>query len=244
MTLRIASYNILLGGEDRLTEIAAVLRKIDADAVALLEANSREKAEALADALEMQLAFGEANSPFHVAWLSRLPVLGSENHRLPDLAKTLLQADIEWEGELLSLFATHLGSRYDKAQPAQEVPLILKVLGTFAGRSHLLVGDFNAIRFGDPVGTPPPGSTWRIDPHDPATGAAIGYVLDADYLDCYRALNPLTPGFSYKSEHPWLRLDYVFASPEMAERLLRCDFVTGEGMDKASDHLPLWAEFQ
>ena len=42
--------------------------------VALLEANDRESAARLAGDLGLDLVFGDANSDFHVAWLSRLPV--------------------------------------------------------------------------------------------------------------------------------------------------------------------------
>src|SRR3954454_12731337 len=151
---------------------------------------------------------------------------------MPGLAKTLLEIEVPWEAQPLNLFATHLGSRHDKPQPAQEVPLILDVLRPLRGRPHLLVGDFNAVLYGDPVGTPPAGVQWRVDPHDPTTGAAIGFVVDAGYLDCYRAVHSQALGYTYKSEHPWLRLDYVFASPEMAARLKGCDLVAGEGMEQ------------
>jgi len=67
MTLRILSYNILWGGEDRLPLIARVIQLQQPDVVALLEANSRPKAEALSQQLGMSLIFGNANSAFHVA---------------------------------------------------------------------------------------------------------------------------------------------------------------------------------
>src|SRR5947208_10023395 len=65
MTLRILSYNILWGGEDRLPLIARVIQLQQPDVVALLEANSRPKAEALSQQLGMNLIFGNANSAFH-----------------------------------------------------------------------------------------------------------------------------------------------------------------------------------
>jgi len=48
MALRILSYNILAGGEDRIPLIANVIQKQKPDVVALLEARSRSNAEALA----------------------------------------------------------------------------------------------------------------------------------------------------------------------------------------------------
>ncbi len=83
MALRVLSYNILVGGENRLPLIANVIQKQQPDVVALLEANSHVNAELLAQQLQMNLTFGEATSEFHVAWLSKLPVISAKNHCLP-----------------------------------------------------------------------------------------------------------------------------------------------------------------
>ena len=73
MTMRILSYDIFAGGEDRLSHLARVIENQRPDAVALLEARSRSHAEKLAQQLKMELIFGEANNGLdHVAWLSRL----------------------------------------------------------------------------------------------------------------------------------------------------------------------------
>lgn len=92
MALRLLSYNILHGGEDRLPLIASVIQGQRPDMVALLEANSHSNAEELAQQLGMNLTFGEANerTQTHIAWLSRFPVMHAENYRLPVFAKTLL----------------------------------------------------------------------------------------------------------------------------------------------------------
>lgn len=55
MALRLLSYNILAGGEDRLSLIAGVIQQQHPDVVALLEARSRSNAEALAHQLGMHL---------------------------------------------------------------------------------------------------------------------------------------------------------------------------------------------
>src|SRR5207253_2945784 len=133
MAFKVLHYNIREGGGGRLPAIASIIRRHSSvaapDAVALLEANDRANAELLARDLDMHIAFGEANSPFHIAWLSRLPVLRRHNHRLPILAKTLLEIELPWEGTqgsegpeppALPLFATHLASRHDYRQPPDE----------------------------------------------------------------------------------------------------------------------------
>jgi endonuclease/exonuclease/phosphatase family metal-dependent hydrolase len=191
----------------------------------------------------MQLVFGEANRGVHLAWLSRRPIHQSKNHRLPLLAKTLLEIVVEWEGMVVRLFATHLASRWDPRPPAEEVPAILAVLRPLAEQPHLLVGDFNALHPDDAVGIPPHGVEKRGDALPGAPRQAIRYILDAGYLDCYRLLHPGEPGYTYPSDAPWLRLDYLFATPLLARRLVACDVVADEQACGASDHLPVWAEF-
>src|SRR5215467_3133450 len=85
MTIRILSYNILAGGEDRLPLIASVIHHQQPDVVALQEARSRSNAEALAHQLGMSLTLGTAQNTNqdHVVWLSRLPVIHAQNHPFP-----------------------------------------------------------------------------------------------------------------------------------------------------------------
>jgi endonuclease/exonuclease/phosphatase family metal-dependent hydrolase len=191
----------------------------------------------------MDLVFGEANGPLyaHVAWLTRLPVARAENHRLPALAKTLLEVD----AGSATLFATHLASRHEIELYPQtgEVRAILDVLRGRSDAPHVLVGDFNALRLGDPVGVPPPGVLPRGDALPGAPRRTLGPLLAAGFLDCYRAIHRDDPGFTYTAQTPWLRLDYVFASPQLAPRLRSCEVVREAEAARASDHLPLCAEF-
>jgi len=77
--LRLVTWNIWNGGEGRVDEIERVLREQQADVVALQEANDRETIETLGSRLGMEVVYGDANSAFAVAWLSRLPVTRTRN---------------------------------------------------------------------------------------------------------------------------------------------------------------------
>ena len=58
--------------------------------------------------------------------------------------------------------------------------------------------------------------------------------------------NPKDPGFTCPAGSPAGRIDYIFASPELAERLSACYHITesnGLRGEEASDHLPVVAEF-
>jgi exodeoxyribonuclease-3 len=242
MTFRVLSYNILCGGNDRLPLIAKVVRAQRPDAVALLEANGQSGAETLARDLGMHLVYGQANSEFAVAWMSYPSIEGSRNHRLEALANTLLEVGVIWNGVLLSLFAAHLihgRTAADAHHRAVEVQAILDVLHLLAGQPHLLVGDFNAVHPGDPIGTPPLGEKKACVARHP-----IHLILEAGYVDCYRKLYPDVAGYTYTSHNPWLRLDYVFASPSITAYLCASGVVTGREAKQASDHYPIWAEFE
>lgn len=219
--MKVLSYNIQDGGRARRSLIAAIVLGQDPDAVALIEANDLDSAGLLARDLDMELVVGEVANGHQVVWLSRLPVRHAENHRSPRLAKTLLEIEILSDlDEIVSLFATHPGSRHDVPQPADEIPVILDVMRRPADRPHVLVGDFNALHPDDPVGSPPPGVVKRGDAVDGAPCPAIRQLLTAGYLDAYRVLHPDDPGYTYLADTPWLRLDYVFLSPDLAGRLV------------------------
>lgn len=241
--MRVATYNIWNGGEGRLEEIARVLRSVDADAVALIEATRRDNAEALARTLGMELVFGEARLGVHLAWLTRLPVRRAKNHRPPLLAKTLLELEVETAGGPLRLFATHLASRHDPRPASEEMPAVLEAMRAAGDAPHLLAGDLNALTVGEAVGTPPPGVEKRGEAVDGVPRLAIAPLLEAGYVDCFRALHPDEPGYTYLAWAPWLRLDYLFASPALARRVREAAVERGDPAARASDHLPLWAEF-
>jgi exodeoxyribonuclease III len=244
MTLTVVTYNVREGGAGRVDSLAAVLRTTGADAVALLEASERTVAADLAALLGMELVFGESRGPLgmHVAWLTRLSVRRAENHALPQLAKTLLELEVEWAGAPLRLFATHLTSRHEETRypREREVAAILAVLET-AGPQRILVGDLNALHPDDLVGAPPPGVEPRGDALPGASRAVLRRFLAAGYVDCFRRLHSDEPGFTYPAAAPWLRLDYVLAPRSLAARVGRCEVVTAEPAATASDHLPVLA---
>ena len=79
-----------------------------------------------------------------------------------------------------------------------------------------------------------------------APRGTISLLRSAGYVDCFHRANLSAPGFTCPSAAPAGRIDYIFASPELAGRLDTCTVLTaGDNVtgDKASDHLPVSAEF-
>lgn len=71
-------------------------------------------------------------------------------------------------------------------------------------------------------------------------------LLKEHYVDSFRHTNPSETGFTCPASAPAGRIDYIFASSELAERLQDCYvIVEGEGLrgSDASDHLAVAAAF-
>jgi endonuclease/exonuclease/phosphatase family metal-dependent hydrolase len=79
-----------------------------------------------------------------------------------------------------------------------------------------------------------------------APRAGIELLHSVGYVDCYRRIQPEKSGFTFPARTPAARIDFIFASPELAERLSGAYVVVkvaGVRGDEASDHLPVFAEF-
>jgi endonuclease/exonuclease/phosphatase family metal-dependent hydrolase len=75
---------------------------------------------------------------------------------------------------------------------------------------------------------------------------SIRLLRAAGYVDSYRRIHPQALGFTCPAAAPAGRIDYIFASSDLAERLETCyPIVNGDGLpgSQASDHLALAAEF-
>ncbi len=75
---------------------------------------------------------------------------------------------------------------------------------------------------------------------------SISLLRKAGYIDCFRMKNPYDPGFTCPAGSLAGRIDYIFASPELARRLfISYRIAEGNGFrgEEASDHLPVFAEF-
>ncbi|HEU0026662.1 MAG TPA: endonuclease/exonuclease/phosphatase family protein [Ktedonobacterales bacterium] len=248
MALRVMTYNILKGGGERIPYIRDVIRGQSPDAIAIQEANDRDLIESLARELEMRLVYGEANSAYHMAWLTSLPIRRSENHRLPELRKTLLELEVEWAGQPLRLYNIHLKANPEgESQRMEEIQAILRVVGPASAEPRLLVGDLNSIgphdRYIGDIQFPDEDVAFAERAYR-LPRQVIPAVLAAGYVDIYRALRPESEGYTAKTPTPVVRLDYIFASPTLAARAVSCDRVEGSLPVYTSDHLPVRADFE
>jgi endonuclease/exonuclease/phosphatase family metal-dependent hydrolase len=79
-----------------------------------------------------------------------------------------------------------------------------------------------------------------------APSGGIDLLHEKGYIDCFRAIHPSEQGFTWPAPLPSGRVDFIFASSELAGRLTACEVILeGEGIqgNQASDHLPVVADF-
>ena len=252
--IRLLTYNILKGGQEREAQIVEVIRSVGPDVVVIQEVLEPDRLRQIATALGMSpyLAQSQGRLPLRVGLLSRLPVLDFRTLRLWPVWPGCLQATVQLaNGHSLTVFGVHLAAYYPwfiELWRTYQVRALLRYIRRAAPGWHLLAGDFNAVAPGDRAslaGAPlwVRAQTWfqlgRVPRRAPKP------LLDAGYVDCFREMHPEEDGFTLPSTSPQVRLDYVFAAPPLAGALNACRVITSpKAVTSASDHLPVLAEFR
>ena len=168
--IRVATYNILLGGERRSDLVRNVLRRVDADVIALQEVHEVDRAGDLARELDMEMFLGEPSdpaSPMHTAILTRLPVRAWRNRRHHGrMLRSHLHCDIETGGTelpVIGVHCLHLAARFGdrnkgEARRIREIGAVLTDIADEPALPHMLIGDFNALS----PGTPPAQANFGV----------------------------------------------------------------------------------
>lgn len=224
MTLTVATYNIhrSIGtdGREDVGRIAAVIEELDADILAIQEAEARpsrtggNQAEELARRLNMELIEGpllfEGNGHYGNALLSRLPLQPLRRHRFPRMgreARGFIHAEGLVEGQPWHVIATHLDLS-GRARSAQLNQLAGELM--HAPYPSLLMGDLNE---------------WRKWTRALASLRSVGTLL------------PPLP--SFPSRYPVFPLDRIIVR---GARVLDGPSVHRTALSRrASDHLPVRA---
>ncbi len=302
---RILSYNILVGGTNRVDRLAKIIRSSQPDIVGLIEAVDEQVVKELARELGMQYRLsgrGQDEEGWQAAILSRLPILYSKTYTNEILTKQpLLEAGMqEPNGQCFTVFVTHLTADFGKGKKAylarrREVQEILQIMAAKRGIKHILMGDFNSLAPGECLKgssfvkySSEPNLYYQLNPSGSIQPPDLNFVLPpslrvlkpllefiprskilsnlldgigffytprggidllskAGYVDCFRFLHPHEKGFTWPAPIPSGRVDFIFASSELALHLSNCEvIVEGEETlsETASDHLPLFADFK
>ncbi|MGH9015957.1 MAG: endonuclease/exonuclease/phosphatase family protein [Acidimicrobiia bacterium] len=204
--------------EARQPAIAATLRRVDADVVALQEVwgevGGSSQAATLAEGLGYHHAFApgfdDGDLAFGNAILSRWPIAATEAKPLPTLEgvdelRVALKAEIDGPRGRFEVYTTHLNWRYDESRVRQlQVRALAEMMAESRGRTYpaILCGDFNAEPDSDEV---------RM-----LTGRAAVPVPRLVFVDAWDVAGD-GPGYTWANANPFAardleadrRIDYV-----------------------------------
>jgi len=254
--MRLASYNILDGGEGRADPLTEVLIAQRADIIVLVEADDAAVLERIAGRMEMDFVHGQGQKSSD-AILSRWPIRDSINHAplRKNISKSLLEATIaQPSGPQWIVGAVHLHARATAEDEDTRLTELADVMDVFASRRrdslpHLLAGDFNA---NAPI--------QRIDPARckeatrRAWEANVGKIprrvvqklLDAGYLDSLQVSRGEAAGDlgTFSTQCPGQRVDYIFTYGVAPARITAAWVERDRLAQFASDHYPVGVEIQ
>jgi exodeoxyribonuclease-3 len=227
--------------------LAAVVTHCAPDVVVLQEAIRPGVVEALAAATGM-ITWG-AKPNHSLGFMSRVPIAHHRWHQPAASRRAFLE--IVPEGPAPRIFGVHLTavhSNWTERRRVRELRAILQGVARHQEGFHVLAGDFNTLAPGEAL------DLRKLPPRLRAvvwlTGRQIRWetiqiMLDASYIDGYRALHPGDPGYTFPTWDPHVRLDYVFLPLAWSRRLTDCTVVADHpALAQASDHLPLLAELE
>jgi exodeoxyribonuclease-3 len=228
----------------RVEPLARVIAGCNPDVVLLQEATEPAVVEAIASRAGMR-EWG-AFAGRSLAYISRQPVTAA-TWRQPRFSRHAFNEIVAASGP--RLFGVHLSAvhaAWTERRRTFELRSLLKSVKEHEHGFHVLAGDFNTLAPGEDLDLrqlPP-----RLRPFVWLSGGRVRWrtieiVLDAGYVDAFRARHPADPGATMPAARPHVRLDFVFVPQAFRNRLVRCDVVRGADAEVASDHLPLVADF-
>jgi exodeoxyribonuclease III len=258
--MRVLTYNLLAGQDDdvlRLQEAALLLRAAQPDVLVLNEAtllglDDGARLRELEAVLGMHGTLALARSGYHVALLVRdatATTVESVESVAGPLSHVALVAKLRFGSHELQVVGAHLDP-FSADRRLQEVEWVLKRIDP--ARPRLLLGDLNAISPRDAATARP--ETWverYRARHLDASGAIDVRALDAlersGLIDVHAALHretvPTRPTARFaRADRPSQRLDYIFASADLARTAIACAPFEHAGAETASDHRPLYAD--
>ena len=230
-TLRVVTYNIHrcrgIDGRTRPDRIAAVLKSVDADVIALQEVvgagpHGGGNVESIGAALGMGWVMAEArqfrNHQFGNAVLSRLPITRHLEHDLSWKTcepRCLQRADIAVDGHTLHIYNVHLGTAIlERRHQAQRLATI--VSDRHVPGPKLVLGDFNE---------------WM---------RGLATSLLSEKLNSVDLGNYLPRRRTYPGLFPVLHLDHIYYAGRL--EIVGIELPRTRLSLVASDHLPLVAD--
>ena len=231
--MKLVTYNVHkcrgMDGRTHVRRVAAVLREIDADIVALQEVFASEhgrqsQVEIIAEELGLESAVGRTRyldgRPYGNAILSRWPIISWSQMRLPWTRREqrgCLRVDLDTPRGVIHAFNIHMGTSYFERRHQIRSFLKHEYLHNGLSGPRVLVGDFNE---------------W------------VSGLTTKTLRDKFESLNMqlhIQRRKSYPGILPFLHLDHIYF--ERPLHIEKAELVRTRQSLIASDHLPLVARF-
>jgi exodeoxyribonuclease-3 len=268
--LRVLTYNILFGGVGREALIGDVVGAIAPDVAVFCEVTDPRAFDVIAGVVGPHRAMSGGRRE-RIAIVSRWPLEDISAFGPRWSPKKWVRATVVTPTQRLRVHGIHLVPEPLFALELwrrAEVYALMRHLGLCAAPLRIVAGDFNAYAGGDTLRWDATPFHIRAQ-FWPMLGAsprwAIPLLTRDGWVDCYRTANPAADGFTMPAWDPHVRIDYVFASPSLAASLQSAGTLTRSGPaapaprrslsqllgrapipelgGEASDHLPVWADF-
>jgi endonuclease/exonuclease/phosphatase family metal-dependent hydrolase len=247
VSLKLLSYNIQHGGAGREARLASVIRECEPDLVVLQEATRPLVVERLAK--ETGLEFWASRERESAAFISRVRVERHAWHPLIRPGRGFMEIVLaEGRGRVYGVHLSAVHSNWTERRRRRELDLMLKAVANDREDFHVFVGDFNTLAPGEML------DARKLPPRLRAliwlSGGRVRYatiqtMLDAGYVDGYRALNTSDVGYTFPVWDPHVRLDFVFTPTQDEGRVTDCRVLTDNpNVKEASDHFPLLADLE
>ncbi len=159
-----------------------------------------------------------------------------------------------WETELFSVYVTHLAAKEGEEVRFKEIQKIIQYLPP--QQDFFLVGDLNTLSPHDGYDLQELEKGMQRQGHAkfgiPVSMKVIPYLEEQGLVDVLQKANaafPTVPTGEGTPEHEKrqhfqpLRLDYIFATRRLAERVKKAYVLRSPAAEKCSDHYPIVAEF-
>jgi exodeoxyribonuclease-3 len=246
VTIRLLSYNIRRGGAGREEALLGVIAPCRPDIVVFQEATQPAVISRLA--AHAGMPHWAALPKLSLGFMSRLPIAHYEWHR-PRVSRHAF-LEIVPQGLEFRIFGVHLSAvfaAWTEHRRVFELRAMVNAIKHHVRGFHTLVGDFNTVAPGellDFASLPQKvrATVWLSGGR--IRWRTIQVVLDAGYVDVFRARHPADPGLTLPTTGPQVRLDYLFAPGSDADRVTACEVVRTDLTREASDHFPLLSEIQ
>jgi len=244
--IRLLTYNIRRGGAGREDALSSTIAECSPDLVVFQEAVDPAVVEALASRAGMRYWASRARQS--LGFMSRVPIVHFEWHR-PAFSRHAFLEIVPY-GTNFRVFGVHLAAvfaAWTERRREFELRALLRSIAAHQQGFHVLAGDFNTVAPGEilDVTTLPR----RVRATIWLSGGRIRWrtiqlVLDAGYVDAFRARHPDDAGLTLPTGRPQVRLDYAFVPASSIDLVRRCEVVRTPHAAIASDHFPLLAEFE